>query len=336
MIRIERDKSLTPLHTFHLKGAVTACYAEFDTPDDLLALMADTSLPRPLFVMGGGSNLLFTERFDGTVIRCRDITFSHRSDDTLTVGAGVVLDDVCRYAAANGLWGPENLSAIPGEVGGAIVQNAGAYGAEMADIVESVYVYDMQEAQFRIFTRSECRFAYRHSIFKEQLRYIILSAQLKLYTAAHTVKVYKGLEVTPDSTPEQIRRAVTDIRSAKLPEPDVTGSAGSFFKNPVVPAGKLMELQAMHPDETIPTYAVDDTHVKIPAAWLIDRCGLKGAEACGVQVWPRQPLVLVNKSGDATADDVLAMARKIHDTVDARYGIGLAHEVVYVRNTPSI
>ncbi|MDE7408224.1 MAG: UDP-N-acetylmuramate dehydrogenase [Muribaculaceae bacterium] len=330
MIRIEHDKILTSLHTFHLKGAVASCYVEFDSTDDLTVLLTDTSLPRPLFVIGGGSNLIFNGRFGGTVIRCRDNHFTQDLPCTFTAGAGVTLDDICRHAAENGLWGAENLSAIPGEIGGAIVQNAGAYGAEIADIVISVNVYDMLTSQFLTLPRAKCHFAYRHSIFKEQPRYIILSAQLQLHTSRQTLSPYKGLDIPTDASTMQVRQAVIDIRTAKLPDPATIGSAGSFFKNPVISICKFNELQAMHPGEHIPTYAVDSSQVKIPAAWLIDRCGLKGFELNGVQVWPSQPLVLVNKSGNATAADVMAMAHTVHDTVATRYGIELTHEVVYV------
>ena len=330
---VTHNADLRPWHTFRLYGSRCDCMVEYDSAHDLTQIFANATLPHPILPIGGGSNIFFNESFAGTVLHCtdRNIAIDRRS---IHVGAAVVLDDLCRIAAANGLWGAESLSGIPGEISGAIVQNAGAYGAEMADIIESVSVYDIQSGQLRELTNADCRFGYRTSRFKDtaptQPQFIITGARLKLSEVRPAQQKHRAVELTTASTPESVRADVLKLRDSKLPDPAMTGSAGSFFKNPVISRDLLLHIQQVDPEEQVPTYPVDDNNVKVPAAWLIDHCGLKGTAQGGAAVWQLQPLVLVNHTGTATANDVNTLAQHITSQVYQRYGVTLEREVIYI------
>ena len=297
--------------------------------------------------IGGGSNLLFTGDFDGAILRCAGTaaTFHHDSDDDTTVRAvcpaGAVLDDVCHAAASRGYGGIENLSGIPGTMGGAAVQNVGAYGVELKDVVESVTVYDVTVGTFLTLNAADCRYGYRTSMFKHTSntgRYIVAEVTLRLSTCATPRLDYGHLRQALDGkepSPMAIREAVTAMRDSKLPNPQKVGSAGSFFKNPEVEADVYEAVAAKArslwgDDTTVPHFPLADGRVKIPAAWFIDRLGWKGHQVGGAAVWEKQPLVLVNLDGNATASQVISLQQQIIDDIYNNFGIKLHPEVIFV------
>ena len=335
-MRIKFDYDLSSMNTFRMKVSC-ACFVEYESVAELEGLNFDR-LPGPLLHIGEGSNLLFTGDFPGTVLHS-NIEYIKYVDVGLDevpvmVGAGVNFDSFVAETCRHGLWGAENLSLIPGEVGAAAVQNIGAYGAEIKDIISGVVCYDLKERRKCRFKMSECGYGYRSSMFKEEGnkgRYVVTSVLFRLTRKASPRLEYKGLKEalndTDGLTPQKVREAVIGIRRSKLPDPEVLGSAGSFFKNPVVSAEEFARIS---PDGGAPHYLLPDGSVKVPAAWLIDSCGLKGAVHGGAAVYERQPLVIVNASGGATPEDVLALERRIVDEVKSRYGVELHPEVEHI------
>ena len=319
--------------------AKCALYLEYDNVADLEALDFD-SLPRPLLSIGEGSNLLFTRDFPGTVL-CSKISYVKFFDlglDEVPVaaGAGVKFDDLCARMCAEGLWGLENLSLIPGTAGAAAVQNIGAYGVEFKDIASGVSCFDIEKRSKCSFKVEECAYGYRDSFFKwpeNKERYIITGVLLRLSRKPAPRLDYGALrsffpEGDPAS-PQEVREAVIRTRREKLPDPLEIGSAGSFFKNPVVPREHFEAIAAAE-EGTVPHYDLPDGSVKIPAAWMIDRLGFKGKRLGGAAVHEKQPLVLINATGDASAADILALEKEICDAVEQRFGIRLHPEVEHL------
>ena len=318
-------------------------YVEVSDPEDLLTLDF-SSLPQPLFVMGGGSNLLFTKDFPGTVLHLSnkgyDVIPSEAKESVfVTAGAGVVFDDFCAWAAEQGLWGPENLSLIPGEVGASAVQNIGAYGVEAKDIIDTVHAFDRTARAFVDIPGSDCGYGYRTSLFKTAWkgRYIITAVTFRLSVVPQPKLDYGGVRKAlgdREPTPQVIRETVIGIREQKLPDPKVTGSAGSFFCNPVIEREHFDRIVAIAkaengPEYEVPHYDVGE-RVKVPAAWMIDQCGFKGAREGGAQVYPKQPLVIVNATGEATPDEIIALEQRVIGTIRDKYGIELHPEVEHV------
>ena len=379
MITKKESYDLSQRNTFGMKVSCRL-YVEVTKPEDLLTLDFD-SLPQPLFVMGGGSNLLFTGDFPGTVLHLAiPGCHSERSEESVLVraGAGVVFDDFCAWAASRGLWGPENLSLIPGEVGASAVQNIGAYGVEAKDIIDTVHAFDRTTRTFVDIPGSECGYGYRTSLFKTAWkgRYLITSVTFRLSTTPQPKLDYGGVrkalekreegvgsetcatlgtleggahlwegrrsrsdrrvsDPTPSSlTPQIIRDTIIDIRREKLPDPEEIGSAGSFFCNPVIEREHFERIVALAKEENGPEYEVPHydvgERVKVPAAWMIDQCGFKGMRLGGAQVYPKQPLVIVNATGSATPDEIIALERRVIDTIREKYGIELHPEVEHV------
>ena len=369
---------LSARNTFGMK-VHCRLYVEITAEADLPALDF-AALPQPVFVMGGGSNLLFAGDWPGTILhvamtageaslggrvhpRTRagggaqpqvgrgrsersersssEACLGGDGDVVVTLGAGTVFDDFCERAAAEGLWGPENLSLIPGEVGASAVQNIGAYGVEAKDIIVSVHAWDLQERRFVDIPAADCAYGYRTSRFKTEWkgRYIITAVTFRLSRRPQPKLDYGGVRkalegrgVSPEAlTPGVIRETIIGIRREKLPDPSELGSAGSFFKNPVISRehfDRIVETarSEMGPEATVPHFEVGD-EIKVPAAWMIDRCGLKGQRLGGAQVYPRQPLVLVNATGSATPGEVLALRDRIIAAVAAKFGVTLSCEV---------
>lgn len=299
--------------------------------------------------IGGGSNLLFTGDFPGTVLHSaiRHIDVISDSDDEVLVrvGAGVEFDKLCEWAAGRGLWGPENLSHIPGEVGAAAVQNIGAYGVEAKDIIREVRAFDLVSRKFLTFSVEECNYGYRDSFFKSpegKDRYIITGIVFAFRRNGSPILEYGNLRETllsrcPCPTPSDVRETIISIRRTKLPEVGEVGSAGSFFKNPVVSRevfGNVVRISGRD-EASVPHYPVPgpggEPWVKIPAAWLIDQCGWKGAVRGGAGVWPSQPLVIINASGDASPEEILALEECIRMSVSDRFGIVLSPEVEHIQ-----
>lgn len=404
MIKKKNNKDLSKLNTFGMKVRA-ACYLEYDNPNDLASMPWD-ELAKPLLQIGSGSNLLFCSDFPGTVMRSRIDLFellqdrSVEDDVYIRAGAGMEMDELCRICAGKGWWGLENLSGIPGTVGASAVQNVGAYGVEAGELIESVDCYDIVGRRFVTFSAADCAFAYRDSFFKHNKgRYVVVSVLFHLYRDfrprldyAHLQEevernaelimadtdpyspLLTGQGVRQPITPLLVRQTVMIIREKKLPAVGKVGSAGSFFKNPVVSAGQFESIcsiaaakkapcnqadgkrnavacdsanggQATEGKDApcnraegeqtteagkVPHYTLDNGEIKIPAAWLIDSCGLKGARFGGASLWHSQPLVIVNSSGNALPSDIIALENHIIDTVQATYGITLSPEVEHI------
>jgi UDP-N-acetylmuramate dehydrogenase len=333
------------MNTFGMK-VKARCFIEYDSVADLVDIEFE-ELARPVLHIGGGSNLLFTDDFKGTVLHSK-INFIEILDNGLvSVGAGVVFDDFCAWAAKEGLWGVENLSYIPGEVGASAVQNIGAYGVEVKDVIRTVYCYDTVEEEFVSFDISECGYGYRDSIFKNpeiKGRYIVTHVVFALSRTpqpkleyVHLDAAVKDAQSAKDAalTPALIRKVIIKIRKEKLPEPSVTGSAGSFFKNPVISAEHFAKIEAAAKAEQgadckVPHYDLPDGKVKVPAAWMIEQCGWKGRRSGGAAVWDKQPLVIVNYTGDAYPEEIIGLERRIIDSVKNKFGVELHPEVDHI------
>ncbi len=337
MIKRIDNYDLSAQNTFRMRVSC-ACYIEYDSAADLGTIDFD-SLPKPILSIGEGSNLLFTKDFDGTVL-CSKIKYIKYFDvgaDTvpLAVGAGVKWDDLVLKTCEDKLWGAENLSLIPGTVGAAAVQNIGAYGVEAKDIIAGVTCFDILKKEKTAFKTPECRYGYRESIFKTpefKERYIITGVLFRLSREAAPKTEYGALksvfEGAAPTDPMQVREAVIKIREAKLPSVELVGSAGSFFKNPVV--SPLQFTKIIEGYENVPHYIQTGGFIKVPAAWMIEQCGLKGASVGGAQVYEKQPLVIINKDDKATPQDVLALEKKVIDEVKNRFGVELTPEVEHI------
>lgn len=299
-----------------------------------------TDEDNPLLIVGKGSNLLYTKDFEGTVLHpAMDNWDVVATEDHafLTFGSGMEWDSVVELCVENGWHGVENLSGIPGDIGSAAVQNIGAYGAEIKDVLRAVRVIDLRTRTGDIITIpvGDINYGYRYSRFKDEWkgRYLIVSVLLKLSTTyvPHTeygnIRKVLNEKGIGQPTAVQMRQTILDIRNSKLPDPKMIGNAGSFFMNPVVSREKYLSLKLGHPN--IPHYDVDEGHVKIPAAWLIEQCGWKGRSLGRAAVHDRQPLVLINQGG-ATGQDILNLCHAIQGDVAQRFGISLKPEVIII------
>ena len=334
-------------NTFRMK-VKCALYVEIEAEEELAALDFD-ALPQPVMVMGGGSNLLFTKDFPGTVLHISSPSpYPCPGVDTsaggcfVTLPAGTVFDDFCAWAAAEGLWGPENLSLIPGECGASAVQNIGAYGVEAKDIIADIRAWDRQERKFVHIDPATCAYGYRSSKFKTEWkgRFIITAVTYRLSREPQPRLDYGGLRkaladrVSATLTPQLIRQTIIDIRNAKLPDPAVTGSAGSFFCNPVISKEHFERIkdiarQDNGPDYQVPHFEVGD-QIKVPAAWKIEQCGFKGKRLGGAQVFKNQPLVIVNASGEASPEEIIGLETEVIQAIESKYGITLHPEVEHI------
>jgi len=344
MITKTYSQDLSKKNTFGMKVSCRA-FIEYDSVADLFEMDFEDML-KPVKHIGSGSNLLFTDDFKGTILHSKIDFIERLPHDHVSAGAGVVFDDLCAWAADQGLWGLENLSHIPGEVGASAVQNIGAYGVEAKDVIKTVYAYDIHEEEFVHFDVSECDYGYRTSMFKaaeNKDRYIITHVVFHLSSTPRPVLDYghireavekKASETGSEMTPAMIRETITEIRKTKLPEPSDLGSAGSFFKNPVVPASVYENVVAVaqksSPEAVVPHYDLEDGTVKIPAAWLIEQCGWKGRRSGNAGVYEKQPLVIVNATGRALPDEIIALENKIIISVRERFGISLSPEVEHI------
>ena len=427
MVKTEYYKDLTKMNTFGMK-VKARCFIEYDSVADLVDIEFE-ELARPVLHIGGGSNLLFTDDFKGTVLHSK-IDFieildegqggtersicsqdhschSERSEESfppvlVSVGAGVVFDDFCAWAAKEGLWGVENLSYIPGEVGASAVQNIGAYGVEVKDVIRRVYCYDTVEEEFVSFGVEECEYGYRDSVFKDpevKGRYIVTHVVFALNREPRPRLEYGHLKeavsaslsgdpriepsvlthplagggMSPESnaetacrlTPTMIRKVIIKIRKEKLPEPSVVGSAGSFFKNPVISREHFERIEAaakaeFGPDYKVPHYIIEtepspchpepsschpepsachpersegsspEQLIKVPAAWMIEQCGWKGRRSGGAAVWEKQPLVIVNYTGEAYPEEIIGLEKRVIASVKAKFDVELHPEVEHI------
>lgn len=307
---------------------------DWATTDELKNALQD--IEKPVLMIGGGSNLLFMGDFKGTVLHSTISTIEiiGSTDDHVhvKVGAGVIWDDFVAWCAINGFWGVENLSAIPGEVGASAVQNIGAYGVEAKDVIDTVQTICLADGSERDFNNSECNYAYRQSIFKNELKgqYAVAYVIYTLSKVPQPKLGYGALEQEVNRlggpTLSNIRQAVIAIRESKLPDPKVLGNAGSFFMNPVISEQEFNIIRSNYPD--VPSYPAAGG-VKVPAGWLIEKTGWKGRSLGPAAVYDKQALVLVNKGG-ATGADVKRLADTIIADVKQKFGITLSTEVNYI------
>ena len=326
-----KNYSLLAHNTFGIEAQCTRFleYADEKEALEVAALLRASSLP--YIIIGGGSNLLLTRDFEGIVVHsaCKGI---RREGNRLTCGSGEVFDDVVAESIGMGLYGAENLSLIPGEVGASAVQNIGAYGAEAKDLIRSIRAVEIATGNVCIIENSECEYGYRQSRFKQDWKnqYLIVSVEYQFsedfqphldYGNIRAELERKGIAAP---TAQQLRQTIIDIRNAKLPDPKVQGNAGSFFMNPVVSREKYEELLAVYPQ--MPHYTVDAEHEKIPAGWMIDQCGWKGKSLGPAGVHDKQALVLVNRGG-ATGQEIVDLCNAIRANVKEKFGIDIHPEV---------
>ena len=337
-----RNYSLLAHNTFGI-DAKCSRFLEYESDDEAIAV-ADVlrRAVEPFIIIGAGSNLLLTKDFDGIVVRSgiKGIT-QHPSPNThhpspnphhLTCGSGETFDDMVAASLETGLYGMENLSLIPGDVGASAVQNIGAYGVEAKDVISCVYAIEIATGKLRAIPAADCAYGYRDSRFKHEWKNRFLITRVT-YALSRTFTPHldygnirselqrKGID---EPSAQQLRQVIIDIRNAKLPDPKVMGNAGSFFMNPVVSREKYETLAAQY--EGMPHYTIDATHEKIPAGWMIDQCGWKGRSLGRAGVHDKQALVLVNRGG-ATGSEIVALCEAIQHDVRTKFGIDIHPEV---------
>ena len=307
---IKENISLLPYNTFGI-DAKAKLFIEYYSLDELRQVLKEHKGERMLHI-GQGSNLLFTKDFDGVILHSGMARARFLDDETVEAQNGLRLDDLIAQLTDMGYCGMEKLSLIPGEVGASAVQNVGAYGCEAKDVIERVYTIDVETLEERVFSNAECKFGYRDSAFKHALKgkYIVTSVVYKV----------KPGEAT------KTREEIIETRNGKLPKVGEIGSAGSFFMNPFVPEEQANALLVQYPD--MPHFDTPQG-VKIPAAWLIEQCGWKGKTLGGAQVWPKQPLVIVN-ANHATAQDIMDLAAQVSESVFEKFNIKISPEVNYI------
>ena len=315
-MRVVSDISLLPYNTFGI-DVKARLFIEYYSVEELKQVLKEHKGEQILHI-GQGSNLLFTKDFDGVILHSGMARARFLDDETVEAQNGLRLDDLIAQLTDMAYCGMEKLSLIPGEVGASAVQNVGAYGVEAKDVILRVNTIDVETLEERVFSNEECRFGYRDSAFKHELKgkYIVTSVVYKV----------KPGEAT------KTREEIIQTRMAKLPTVGEVGSAGSFFMNPFVPEEKANELLAQYPDmPNFPSLQGGDRgrFVKIPAAWLIEQCGWKGKRMGGAQVWPKQPLVIVN-ADHATPEDIISLAEAVSTSVKEKFGIEIRPEVNYI------
>lgn len=335
MPTIQQNVSLQSFNTFGL-SAEAAYYAEITSGEELLQLSDSKEWELPKFILGGGSNILLLNNFDGLVIHMNNkgIELIAENDEQviLKVQAGENWHQFVLYTLAQGYSGLENLSLIPGCVGASPMQNIGAYGVEIKDVFVELTAFHMHKKEFHNFTKEECEFGYRSSIFKtkEKGNYIIsdvtfqLSKKEKINTSYGAIKATLKEKGINKPTSKDVSEAVIAIRQSKLPDPAEIGNSGSFFKNPVIDHSQFNILQNNYPD--VPFYAVGENEIKVPAGWLIEQCGFKGKIVGNTGTYKNQALILVNR-GNATGEEIWNFALQIQKTVDEKFGITLEPEV---------
>lgn len=336
---IKKDHSLKSYNTFGIDVKAKYLY-EFHSVEDLKQILNEPNLQNiKKLILGCGSNTLFRKDFDGLVLvnRIKLIEIVNENEDWIWVkcGSGVVWQDFVEYCVTNDYGKVENLSLIPGTVGAAPVQNIGAYGVELKDVFWTLEAFDLATFKVKAFSREECKFAYRDSVFKSELKdkFVITSVTFQLTKKHHFNLTYGQIQQTLKEmrvkfiTLKSISEAVARIRRSKLPDPRDIGNAGSFFKNVEVTSEKYSQLSRIYSD--IPSYKVSNDIVKVPAAWLIEQCGWKGKRFGDAGVHPRHALVLVNY-GNATGCEISNLAEYIKRSVEEKFCIKIENEVKIV------
>ncbi len=334
-MKVKLDYNLSKLNTFGI-SAKAEFFAEIHSELDIKEIFGTQEFKnnKKLF-LGGGSNVLFTKDFDGLVVlnKLKGIETLREDAESVLIKCmgGEIWHDLVVFSTERGLWGIENLSLIPGTVGAAPMQNIGAYGAELKDVLENVEAYSLESGVKRVFKTEECELGYRDSIFKNELKdkYFITAITLKLSKKEKKNITYKALYEYLEKNKIEVKNskdisnAVATIRRSKLPDPAIIPNAGSFFKNVFVESKELEKLKKGYPD--VP-YFEEDSMVKIPAGWLIEQCGWKGKKVGNVGVHDKQALVLVNYGG-ASGAEIKNLAEQITISVSEKFGLKLIPEV---------
>ena len=333
---LRENYSLLSHNTFRM-DVNCSYFFEYQTVDELCDFLASK-----LFVnnkslnVGCGSNLLFRSDYDGIIMHSQikgvQVEEMTANEAFLRAGAGEIWDDVVCFAVEHDLYGMENLSAIPGTVGASVVQNIGAYGVEVKDVVDAVETVEIATGRKVVFDADDCRFAYRNSVFKTAFanRYIVTSVRYRLRRTPYFNLAYGNISKVMEGRElnlRNLRDAIVEIRRAKLPDPAEYGNAGSFFMNPGVSESCLAEIQKEFPQ--VPFYALPDGNAKIPAAWLIEQCGWKDNPTEHVAVWQTQPLVMINRGG-AKPSEIVDFSQRIISSVCEKFGIRISPEVIFV------
>ena len=326
-----RDYSLLAHNTFGIDARCSR-FLEYETAVEarqVAKILRDTSLP--YIIIGGGSNLLLTRDFPGIVVHSA-VKGWDIAGCRMACGSGETWDDIVDISLQNGLYGAENLSLIPGDVGASAVQNIGAYGVEAKDFIRKVHAVEIATGRLCIIDRDDCQYGYRQSRFKQEWKNRFLITKV-IYEFSNVFQprldygnIRSELELRGivEPTPQQLRQVIIDIRNAKLPGPKIQGNAGSFFMNPVVSRQKYEELAAQYPQ--MPHYTVDTDYEKIPAGWMIEQCGWKGKSLGRAGVHDKQALVLVNLGG-ATGQEIVDLCESIRKDVSDKFGIDIHPEV---------
>jgi UDP-N-acetylmuramate dehydrogenase len=337
MIKIEENINLKPYNTFGIE-ANARYFCKISTEEELEELLSSEVYKNERhLILGGGSNILFTKDFDGLIIKVdlQGIKQQEETDDTidLNVKSGELWHNLVLYCVQQNLGGIENLSLIPGTVGAAPIQNIGAYGIEVKEVIQKVEAINLLTGERKSFTNAECMFGYRESIFKHELRekYFISSVTLTVTKKNHLLNTsygaiqdtLKAMQVT-EPTIKNISDAVIHIRKTKLPDPMIIGNAGSFFKNPTITLSQYEQLKNSYSE--IPGYPSVNQSVKVPAGWLIEQCGWKGKRVNNIGVHAQQALVLVNY-GNGKGNEIFQLAKNILTSVKEKFDITLTTEV---------
>lgn len=338
-LNLQSNACLRTLNTLGVQASAQA-YLRIEDLATLQAVQRDPVLSAlPRLVLGGGSNIVLTQDFPGLVLhmcmRGKEVLSRDADASYVRAAAGENWHDFVQWSLEQGLPGLENLSLIPGTVGAAPIQNIGAYGVEVGELLHSVEILDLEDGQVRELDQVECAFAYRDSIFKHDLagRAVVLAVTFRLphawqprlgYQELYKELQHQGLE---QPSPQQISQAVIRVRQRKLPDPAVLGNAGSFFKNPLVSAAQRNQLLEAHPQ--LLSHDQPDGRYKLAAGWLIDQCGWKGKDAGAAGVYEKQALVLVNR-GTASGQDIVHLATLIQRDVAARFGVQLEPEPLFI------
>ena len=326
-----REYSLLPHNTFGIDARCSR-FLEYENAveaQQVAQILRDSSLP--YIIIGSGSNLLLTRDYEGIVVHSA-IKGKDISGCRIACGSGETWDDIVAVSLHNGLYGAENLSLIPGDVGASAVQNIGAYGVEAKDFICEVHAVEIATGHLCVIDRDGCQYGYRQSRFKQDWknRFLITMVVYEFSDIFEPRMDYGNIRVELEHrniskpTALQLRQVIIDIRNAKLPDPKVQGNAGSFFMNPVVSRQKYEELLTLYPQ--MPHYAVDSDHEKIPAGWMIDQCGWKGKSLGRAGVHDKQALVLVNRGG-ATGQEIVYLCETIRKDVKEHFGIDIQPEV---------
>jgi UDP-N-acetylmuramate dehydrogenase len=333
-MKFQNNYNMSHLNTFGINSTASN-FAAFESVEELTTYL--NALPsEPLHILGGGSNILITKPIEGTVLQNKimgiDIIEENDADIVVRVGAGEEWHDFVMWAVNNNYGGIENLSLIPGSVGASPMQNIGAYGVEIKDVLVNVEAYHIQNQEIHNFSNAACKFGYRESVFKRYLKggYVIVYVTFRLSKSPKLNLDYGAIRdvlqernITQPSI-KDVSDAVIHIRQSKLPDPKVIGNAGSFFKNPAVEKEKYATLQLKYPN--IPSYPLNETHVKVPAGWLIEQAGWKGKDFGNYGVHDKQALVLVNRGG-ASGQEIFDLSTKILEDIHEKFGIELEREV---------